>query len=91
MRQQWRHFLLLLWGATAVLWPLCLSGIIFLDAEALAVRLALSGLLLAANGLCLYYTLESRRQLKRLRRLEKAAARQRRQNKTPQAPDPPLS
>ena len=77
MVKQWRRFRWLLWGATALLWPLCLSGIAFLDADATAVRLALLGLLLGATGLCLYYTFESRRQLKKLLRIEKAAVARR--------------
>lgn len=77
MVKQWRRFRWLLWGATALLWPLCLSGIAFLDADATAVRLALLGLLLGATGLCLYYTFESRRQLKKLLRLEKTAVARR--------------
>ena len=89
MAKQWRRFRWLLWGATALLWPLCLSGIVFLDAEAAVVRLALLGLLVAANGLCLYYTLESRRQLKKLSRIEKKAAVHRATQRPPKSEPSP--
>lgn len=86
MAKQWRRFRWLLWGATAFLWPLCLSGVVFLEAEATAVRLALLALLLGATGLCLYYTLESRRQLKKLGMLEKTAAASRAAKRSPKKP-----
>ena len=96
MRRQWRRFLLLLWGATALLWPLCLSGALFLGPEAVPVRLALLAMLALTTGACVRFSREACRRLAELEH-QAAAARahsvlkEQKAARRPGAPPPDLS
>jgi hypothetical protein len=68
MRQQWRRFRQLLWGATGAVWLLCCTGIILANEEQLLVRLALLLMLLLSSIYAIRLWLDARREIKGLER-----------------------
>lgn len=68
MRQQWRRFRQLLWGATGAVWLLCCSGILLASEEQLLIRLALLLMLLLSSIYAIRLWLGARGEIKELER-----------------------